>query len=106
MATCNLHQSVVPCCRPPPHTHTHTHSQIFYESLNFFYINVGLSAAGLSFVPSVPCPPVSEAVFNFMNAVRRGRGKRGSAWGPGPCMGTSWGWRNRVTKLFELRACD
>ncbi|KAG2435174.1 hypothetical protein HXX76_007258 [Chlamydomonas incerta] len=43
-------------------------AEVFYESLNFFYINIGLAAAGLSPVPSVPCPPVSEALFNFVNA--------------------------------------
>ncbi|PNW86487.1 hypothetical protein CHLRE_02g088500v5 [Chlamydomonas reinhardtii] len=42
--------------------------EVFYESLNFFYINIGLAAAGLSPVPSVPSPPVSEALFNFVNA--------------------------------------
>lgn len=42
--------------------------EVFHESLNFFYVNIGLTAAGLSFVPSVACPPVSEAVFNIMNA--------------------------------------
>ncbi|KAG2496686.1 hypothetical protein HYH03_005104 [Edaphochlamys debaryana] len=42
--------------------------EVFHESLNFFYINIGLAAAGLSPVPSIAEPPVSEALFNFVNA--------------------------------------
>lgn len=42
--------------------------EVLYESLNFFYINIGLTQLGLTPVPSVACPPVSEAVFNFVNA--------------------------------------
>ncbi|GLC52361.1 hypothetical protein PLESTB_000620900 [Pleodorina starrii] len=42
-------------------------SEVLYESFNFFYVNIALSAAGLPTpVPCVPCPPVSEALFNFM----------------------------------------
>ncbi|GIL83829.1 hypothetical protein Vretimale_10594 [Volvox reticuliferus] len=54
----------VPVYATPPEVLT----EVFYESLNFFYVNIGLSALGISPVPSVPCPPVSEAVFNFVNA--------------------------------------
>lgn len=38
------------------------------ESLNFFYVNIGLNNLGLTLVPSVAEPPVSEAVFNFVSA--------------------------------------
>jgi hypothetical protein len=41
---------------------------VYHESLNFFYVNVLLSWAGLNPVPSVAEHPVSEALFNFVNA--------------------------------------
>ena len=37
-------------------------SEVLHESVNFFYVNIGLAAAGLSPLPDVPSPPVSEAV--------------------------------------------
>lgn len=36
--------------------------EVFNESVNFFYVNIGLSQLGLTPLPDVPCPPVSEAV--------------------------------------------
>ncbi|EFJ41351.1 hypothetical protein VOLCADRAFT_98696 [Volvox carteri f. nagariensis] len=42
--------------------------EVLYESLNFFYINIGLDALGWAPVPSVACHPVSEALFNFVAA--------------------------------------
>lgn len=41
---------------------------MFDLSLNFFYVNIGLNAAGLTLVPSVADHPVYEALFNFINA--------------------------------------
>lgn len=41
---------------------------VFNESLNFFYVNIALNAAGLSPVPCIAEHPVSEALFNFVNA--------------------------------------
>ncbi|GFR41781.1 hypothetical protein Agub_g2542, partial [Astrephomene gubernaculifera] len=43
-------------------------SEVFHESLNFFYVNIALAVAHLNPVPCVPAPPVSEALFNFMAA--------------------------------------
>ncbi|WIA22631.1 hypothetical protein OEZ86_009610 [Tetradesmus obliquus] len=40
--------------------------EILQESINLWWINDSLTALGLSFIPNVPCPPVSEAVFNFV----------------------------------------
>ncbi|KXZ47377.1 hypothetical protein GPECTOR_36g98 [Gonium pectorale] len=54
----------LPVYNTPPEVLT----EVFYESLNFFYINIGLAQLGLTPVPSVACPPVSEAIFNFVNA--------------------------------------
>uniref|UniRef100_A0A7S3VQV0 SnoaL-like domain-containing protein n=1 Tax=Dunaliella tertiolecta TaxID=3047 RepID=A0A7S3VQV0_DUNTE len=42
--------------------------EVFHESLNFFYVNIGLNAAGLSLIPDFPENPVSEALFNFIAA--------------------------------------
>lgn len=42
--------------------------ELLHESLNFFYVNIALAAANLTPIPSVPEHPVSEAVFNFVNA--------------------------------------
>jgi hypothetical protein len=42
-------------------------SEIAHESFNFFYISVGLHAVGLP-VPDLAEHPVSEALFNFVNA--------------------------------------
>lgn len=39
--------------------------ETLYESLNFFYVNIAMNSLGVSPVPSVACPPVSEALFNF-----------------------------------------
>lgn len=42
--------------------------EVYHESLNFFYINIGLDALNLAPVPSIAEHPVSEALFNFVNA--------------------------------------
>lgn len=42
--------------------------QVLNESLNFFYVNIGLAKLGLTPLPSVAEHPVSEALFNFVNA--------------------------------------
>jgi hypothetical protein len=36
------------------------------ESINLWWINDALTSLNLSFIPNVPSPPVSEAVFNFV----------------------------------------
>jgi hypothetical protein len=41
-------------------------SNLLQESINLWWINDALTALNLSFIPNVPCPPVSEAVFNFV----------------------------------------
>ncbi len=43
-------------------------AEVLHESFNFFYVNIGLAAAGLSPVPSIAENPVSEALFNFVCA--------------------------------------
>lgn len=45
-----------------------TLQEILHESLNFFYVNIGLSYVNISPVPSIAEHPVSEAIFNFVNA--------------------------------------
>ena len=45
-----------------------TLTEVYNESVNFFFVNVALDRAGLSPIPSVPCNPVSEGVFNLVNA--------------------------------------
>jgi ketosteroid isomerase-like protein len=45
-----------------------TLQSVFHESLNFFYVNIALNSAGLSPVPCIAEHPVSEALFNFVNA--------------------------------------
>ena len=42
--------------------------EVLNLSLNYFYVNIGLSNLGLTFVPSVPSHPVYEGLFNFINA--------------------------------------
>lgn len=42
--------------------------ELLHESLNFFYVNIALAAANLTPIPSIAEHPVSEAVFNFVNA--------------------------------------
>ncbi len=42
--------------------------EIFQESINIWWINDALTALNLSFIPHMPSPPVSEAVFNFVLA--------------------------------------
>mmetsp|Transcript_14205 Transcript_14205/g.30781 ORF Transcript_14205/g.30781 Transcript_14205/m.30781 type:complete len:484 (+) Transcript_14205:63-1514(+) len=54
----------LPVWQTPPETL----QEVFYLSLNFFYINIGLNAVGVDMVPSIPSHPVYEALFNFMNA--------------------------------------
>ncbi|GAX72993.1 hypothetical protein CEUSTIGMA_g445.t1 [Chlamydomonas eustigma] len=49
-------------------TSPETITQVLNLSFNFFYVNIGLNALGLTLVPSIPDNPVYEAVFNFMNA--------------------------------------
>eukprot|EP00892_Ulva_mutabilis_P002655 jgi/Ulvmu1/12390/UM009_0036.1 len=48
----------------PPETIT----ELVHESLNFFYVNIALASANLTPIPSIAEHPVSEAVFNFVNA--------------------------------------
>lgn len=50
------------------YTSTDTLLELLHESLNFFYVNIALAAANLTPIPSIPEHPVSEAVFNFVNA--------------------------------------
>ena len=45
-----------------------TLQEILHESLNFFYVNIGLAALNIAPVPSIAEHPVSEAIFNFVNA--------------------------------------
>ncbi|KAF5827488.1 hypothetical protein DUNSADRAFT_563 [Dunaliella salina] len=42
--------------------------EVFHESINFFYVNIGLNAAGFNLIPDFPENPVSEALFNFIAA--------------------------------------
>lgn len=41
---------------------------IFHESVNFFYVNIFFNWAGVALIPPFPEHPVSEAVFNIVNA--------------------------------------
>ena len=43
-------------------------TSLLQESINIFWINEALVGLGLSPIPSTPCNPVSEAVFNFVLA--------------------------------------
>ncbi|MEW5301554.1 MAG: hypothetical protein WDW36_004407 [Sanguina aurantia] len=43
-------------------------AEVLSESINLFWINSALSSQGLSFIPDVVNPPVSEACFNFVTA--------------------------------------
>ncbi len=54
----------LPATQTPPETLL----EVFNLSLNFFYVNIGLDAVGLTPVPSVASNPVYEALFNFINA--------------------------------------
>jgi len=42
--------------------------EVLHESLNFFYVNIGLDALGVKLVPCVAEHPVSEGIFNFVSA--------------------------------------
>eukprot|EP00884_Botryococcus_braunii_P002637 jgi/Botrbrau1/12374/Bobra.0084s0002.2 len=48
---------------PPP-----VLEEIFHESVTFFYVTPFLNSVGITLVPDLKEFPVSEAVFNFMNA--------------------------------------
>lgn len=75
-----------------------------HESLNFFYVNIGLNAAGITLIPDVPEHPVSEALFNFVGAwglmflpvmlTERESAKVGNkvAWWAGIMLLTNGGW--------------
>lgn len=52
----------LPVYQTPPEAIT----EVFNESVDFFYVNIGLAAAGLSPLPDVPSPPVSEAVRSVL----------------------------------------
>lgn len=41
---------------------------VINESYNFFYVNIGLAQLGINPVPCIAENPVSEALFNFVNA--------------------------------------
>jgi hypothetical protein len=43
-------------------------TEVLNESLNFFYVNIGLNAVGIDLVPSIAEHPCSEALFNWANA--------------------------------------
>jgi|ERR1712003_8290 len=45
-----------------------TLKEVMDESINFFYVDILLDYLGISPLPSPVCNPVSEAVFNFVNA--------------------------------------
>eukprot|EP00899_Mesostigma_viride_P012545 jgi/Mesvir1/21291/Mv21684-RA.1 len=45
-----------------------TLDELVQLSLNFFFINSGLNAAGIHTIPEVGFHPMSEALFNFVNA--------------------------------------
>lgn len=53
---------------PAWQTSMDTITTLMHESLNFFYINIGLDQLGMAPVPNVAEHPVSEALFNFINA--------------------------------------
>ncbi|KAL4437246.1 hypothetical protein ABPG75_004385 [Micractinium tetrahymenae] len=54
----------LPVWQTPPETW----QAVLNKSYNYFYINIGLAELGLNPVPCVAEHPVSEALFNFMNA--------------------------------------
>eukprot|EP01025_Chloroclados_australasicus_P005986 TRINITY_DN11972_c0_g1_i2.p2 TRINITY_DN11972_c0_g1~~TRINITY_DN11972_c0_g1_i2.p2 ORF type:complete len:451 (+),score=53.54 TRINITY_DN11972_c0_g1_i2:91-1353(+) len=43
-------------------------ARLLHESLNFFYVNIGLNNIGITFVPSIAEHPADEAFFNFIAA--------------------------------------
>lgn len=45
-----------------------TLKEVVDESINFFYVDILLDQLGVSPLPSPVCNPVSEALFNFVNA--------------------------------------
>jgi len=53
---------------PAIETSAETIGEVLHESLNFFYVNIFLNNVGITIVPSVAEHPVSEALFNFVNA--------------------------------------
>ncbi|KAK9812268.1 hypothetical protein WJX73_009037 [Symbiochloris irregularis] len=53
-----------PGITPPPGTFT----ELYHESINYFYINIFLHWANLPGIPTNAEHPVSEALFNFVNA--------------------------------------
>jgi len=53
-----------PIYRTPPETWT----WILNDSINFFYVNIFAKFVGLSSIPTPDGNPVSEALFNFVNA--------------------------------------
>jgi len=53
---------------PALHTSAAAVAEVLHESLNFFYVNIFLNNIGITLVPSIPEHPVSEALFNFVNA--------------------------------------
>lgn len=54
----------LPVWQTPPETLV----EVLHESANYFYVNIGLAQLGLNPVPSIAEHPVSEALFNFVNA--------------------------------------
>ncbi|PSC68605.1 polyketide cyclase [Micractinium conductrix] len=54
----------LPAWQTPPETL----QTVLNESYNYFYINIGLAQLGLNPVPCIAEHPVSEALFNFVNA--------------------------------------
>lgn len=53
---------------PAIQTSPETIAEVLHESLNFFYVNIFLNNVGITLVPSIAEHPVSEALFNFVNA--------------------------------------
>ena len=43
-------------------------ASVVNESINFFYINIGLANLGINPLPSIAEHPVSEALFNLVGA--------------------------------------
>lgn len=54
----------VPVWQTPPEVI----NEVLLSSINFFYVNSGLTALGLSFIPDIPVHPVTLGLFNFVNA--------------------------------------
>eukprot|EP01023_Acetabularia_acetabulum_P026752 TRINITY_DN2536_c1_g1_i1.p1 TRINITY_DN2536_c1_g1~~TRINITY_DN2536_c1_g1_i1.p1 ORF type:complete len:419 (-),score=63.31 TRINITY_DN2536_c1_g1_i1:164-1420(-) len=50
------------------HTTPESLQRVLHESLNFWYVNIGLSNLGLTFVPSIAEHPMDEAIFNLIAA--------------------------------------